>query len=246
MVFHRVVSGAKYPFSFHFSRNIIPDYDIYNPFSLDDPELKTGKHRTVIKLQSYVSSILLYSRPTDIKKELNEVFRETHPTVDPTLMLSQIRSLKQRMINVGKSVNMELSSVACAIVYFEKLVFKKFATRENRRLIASVCLLLAAKVNDPKEFNYTQLLEAVETIMLVPPKEVFQQEFATFVALEFTLFIPLWQLMPHLERIIEVSGKNCERCLSRVRCLNEFQPPTTDYKSLKQYLGGRNFFKVKS
>ncbi|KAJ3018493.1 UNVERIFIED_CONTAM: hypothetical protein HDU68_011134 [Siphonaria sp. JEL0065] len=185
--------------------NLIPDYDMYNPFSLDDPELKTGKHRTVIKLQSYVSSILLYSRPADIKKELNEVFRETHPTVDPTLMLSQIRSLKVRMINVGKSVNMELSSVASAIVYFEKLVFKKFATRENRRLVASVCLLLAAKVNDPKEFNYQQLLESIETVMQVSQKEVFQQEFSAFVALEFTLFIPPWQLMPHLERIIEVS-----------------------------------------
>ncbi|KAJ3074056.1 hypothetical protein HDU98_012251 [Podochytrium sp. JEL0797] len=201
--------------------SVIPDYDIYDPLSLDDPELKTGKHRTVIKLQSYVSSIFLYSRPAEIKKELNEVFRETHPSVDPLLSLSHIRSLKQRMIRVGKAVDMEWSSVACAMVYFEKLVFRNFAVRANRRVIASVCLLLAAKTNDNKEFNYNKMLEAAETVMEVSAKEVFQQEFATFVALEFTLFVPLWQLMPHLERIVEVNPKN---------------------KSLEEYLQGRTFF----
>ncbi|KAJ3357695.1 hypothetical protein HDU83_004850 [Entophlyctis luteolus] len=181
----------------------VPDYSIYDPLELDDPELKTGKHRTVIKLQSYVSSILLYSRPADIKKELNEVFRETHPNVDPYLTLSQIRNLKMNMIEVGKQQNMEMSSVAVAFVYFEKLVVKNYATKENRKLIAAVCLLLAAKINDPKELKYTDLLETIERVMEISPREVFQQEFGVFVALEFTLFVPVWQFMPHMERIME-------------------------------------------
>ncbi|KAI8843199.1 hypothetical protein BJ741DRAFT_590257 [Chytriomyces cf. hyalinus JEL632] len=203
---------------------VAPEYDVYNPLTLDDPELKTGKHRTVIKLPFFVSSIFLYSRPADIKRELNEHFRETHPSVDSQLTLSQIRNLKTRMIEIGRAQDMELSSVALAFVYFEKLVIKNFATKANRRLIASVCLLLAAKVNDPKEVKYNDLLEVVERVLEIPPKEVYQHEFSVYAALEFNLFIPLWQIMPHLERIIEAS----------------------DVKSLDDYLMGRNFFAVKS
>ncbi|KAJ3222539.1 hypothetical protein HDU81_009819, partial [Chytriomyces hyalinus] len=184
---------------------VAPEYDCYNPLTLDDPELKTGKHRTVIKLPFFVSSIFLYSRPADIKRELNEHFRETHPSVDSQLTLSQIRNLKTRMIEIGRAQDMELSSVALAFVYFEKLVIKNFATKANRRLIASVCLLLAAKVNDPKEVKYNDLLEIVERVLEIPPKEVYQHEFSVYAALEFNLFIPRWQIMPHLERIIEAT-----------------------------------------
>ncbi|KAJ3119006.1 hypothetical protein HK100_000482 [Physocladia obscura] len=77
------------------------------------------------------------------------------------------------MIEVGKLQDMELSSVASAFVYFEKLVVK-----------------------------------TIEKVLEVSPKEVFQQEFSVFAALEFTLFVPLWQIMPHLDRIIEVSGEH--------------------------------------
>ncbi|KAI8611431.1 hypothetical protein BC830DRAFT_1068812, partial [Chytriomyces sp. MP71] len=130
------------------------------------------------------------------------------------ITLSQIRNLKSRMVQVGLAQDMELSSVALAFVYMEKLVLKNFVGKLNRRLIASVCLLLAAKVNDPKETKYNDLLQVW----------FYQQEFAVYAALEFNLYIPLWQLVPHLERIIEAS----------------------DYKSVDDYLGGRTFFAVKA
>ncbi|KAJ1550476.1 CDK5 and ABL1 enzyme substrate 1, partial [Cladochytrium tenue] len=131
----------------------------YDPYYLDDPELRTGKHRTVINLPFFIGSIIQYSRPSEIKRELNERFRETHPTVDAHLTLSQIRNLKLRLVRIALTRNLELSSVAVAFVYFEKLVLKGFVTKPNRRLVAAVCLLLAAKVNDPKETDYSKLLE---------------------------------------------------------------------------------------
>ncbi|KAJ3312080.1 hypothetical protein HDU76_002968 [Blyttiomyces sp. JEL0837] len=167
------------------------DYTIYNPFYLDDPELKTGKHRTVITLPCFIArilgSIIQYSRPADIKRELNEHFRETHPMVDSMLTLSNIRNLKARLMSIAQAQNIELSSVACAYVYFEKLVLKNYVTKANRKLIAAVCLLLAVKINDPKETKYSKLLEVTENVLEVPAKEVYQHEFAVFVALEFTL-----------------------------------------------------------
>ncbi|KAJ1339658.1 hypothetical protein BSLG_005691 [Batrachochytrium salamandrivorans] len=45
--------------------------------------------------------------------------------------------------------HLELSSVATAYVYFEKLIIRNFVNKSN-----PVCLLLAVKVNDPKDSNY--------------------------------------------------------------------------------------------
>jgi hypothetical protein len=51
--------------------------------------------------------------------------------------------------------------VAYAYVYFEKLVLKNIVKKANRRLVGAVCLLLAAKINDPKEMQYGKLLEVL-------------------------------------------------------------------------------------
>ena len=42
-----------------------------------------------------------YVRPADLKRELNERFRETHPEIDPSITLSKIRRLKQLLIKAG-------------------------------------------------------------------------------------------------------------------------------------------------
>ncbi|KAI9105316.1 hypothetical protein DFS34DRAFT_644130 [Phlyctochytrium arcticum] len=185
-----------------------PDNSVYHPFFLDDPELRTGKHRTVITLPCFMGSIMQYSKPSDIKKELNVHFRDTHPTVDTTLTLTQIRRLKERLLKVAEQQDLELSSVAAAYVYFEKLVLKNMVSKETRRLVAAVCLFLAAKVNDPKELNYTKLLEAMDKALDVSPKDVMANEFAIYAALEFTLFLPLWEVMPHLERIVVAASSH--------------------------------------
>ncbi|KAJ3108883.1 hypothetical protein HDU97_010155 [Phlyctochytrium planicorne] len=200
------------------------EYSNYNPYFLDDPELKTGKSRKVITLPCFMASIIQYSRAADIKKELNEHFRDNHPTVDPTLTLSQIRSLKSKMMDVGNSVNLELSTVASAYVFFEKLVLKNFVSKSNRKLTAACCLLLAAKVNDPKETNYGKVLEAIEKILEITRREVYQHEFVIYAELEFNLFLPLWEILPHLDRVIEAS----------------------EYNSVDEYCEGRTFFSIVS
>ncbi|KAJ3216327.1 hypothetical protein HDU67_009678 [Dinochytrium kinnereticum] len=164
----------------------------YNPFFLDDPELKTGKHKTIITLPCFVASIIQYSRAADIKRELNEHFRETHPTVDPTLTLSQIRSLKAKMLDISMQANLELSTVASSYVLFEKLVLKRIE-------------------------NFVQV---VDKILEISPREVYQHEFSIYVELEFNLFLPLWEILPHLDRVIEAS----------------------DYSSVDEYCEGHTFF----
>ena len=94
----------------------------YDPIFLDDPNLKSGKHRTVLALPSFLGSISHYTSGMELKRELNDQFRQKHPEIHPSLTLSQIRSLKQSLLDTALSLDIELSTVAKSYAYFEKLL----------------------------------------------------------------------------------------------------------------------------
>lgn len=180
----------------------------YEPNFFDDPELKTGKHRTVVTLPFFIGSLLHHTNPSVIKRELNEVFKATHPTVDPTLTLSHIRSLKRQLVQVAIFEDIELSSVAIAIVYFEKLALKGLIGKSNRKLIAGICLLLATKINDPKELDQAKIIKAISKQFDLSAKSVTQNEISVWAALEFSLYIPKSEIIPHLERVVVLAELN--------------------------------------
>lgn len=187
----------------HFLQPVVTTSGLYNPFELDDPELKTGRHRTVITLPSYISSIIEYARPSQLKHELNQLFRQRHPDiVESGLSLSKIRNLKMALLEVALAENLELASVANAYTYFERLVLRHYVNKENRKLIGAICLFLAVKINDIKDLDYAALLAQLEKVLWVSPKEIRDSEFAVFVELEFNLRIPLEEFMPHMERLV--------------------------------------------
>jgi len=179
--------------------------DNYHITVLDDPNLINGKHKTIIALPYFMSSIIQYSRPSDLKKELNEQFRQLHPDLDPSLTLTQIRKVKKNIYLAAQEMDLELSTVAKAYVYFEKLILKKEVNKYNRKLIGATCLFLATKVNDLKEISYSDLLKVLSKVMDVSSKEIRENEFNVFVALEFVLYVPLWDIRPHFERLVTSS-----------------------------------------
>jgi len=195
-----------------YAKLLTPSYSLerkppenYHITVLDDPTLITGKHKTIIALPYFMSSIIQYSRPSDLKKELNEQFRQLHPDLDPSLTLTQIRKVKKNIYLAAQEMDLELSSVAKAYVYFERLILKKEVNKYNRKLIGATCLFLATKVNDPKEVSYANLLRVLNKVMNVSPKEIRENEFNVFVALEFVLYVPLWDIRPHFERLVTSS-----------------------------------------
>ena len=66
----------------------------------------------------------------------------------PSLTLSKIRSVKQQALIAAVNANMEVSTVALACVYFERLCLDTRVDKSNRRLCFAACLLLAAKINE--------------------------------------------------------------------------------------------------
>ncbi|KAJ1939208.1 hypothetical protein GGF37_004486, partial [Kickxella alabastrina] len=109
----------------------------YQPNRLDDPGLHKGLQRTVLGLTGYMGTIFEYTRPDDLRQELNDHFRETHPELYAAgLTLDQIRRLRAHMLRVTREQDLELSTAAIGWVYFEKLIWKGYVAKDNRKLVA--------------------------------------------------------------------------------------------------------------
>lgn len=110
------------------------------------------------------TTVIEYVKPSDLKKDMNETFREKFPHV--TLTLSKIRryalyliiqthqvetwplkrvcsSLKREMTTVGEDCGLQPVAIAMALVYFEKLVLQGRLNKQNRLgLVFSQLLLI--------------------------------------------------------------------------------------------------------
>ena len=96
----------------------------------------------------YTFSVIRYANQKTLKNELNEDFAESHPWIPPSLTLSKIRNLKRETLEYWKKHDLEISTLALAVVYFEKLIIRKLVIKSNRKLKFATCLLLAFKFNE--------------------------------------------------------------------------------------------------
>ncbi|XP_066209167.1 CDK5 and ABL1 enzyme substrate 1 isoform X2 [Saccopteryx leptura] len=181
------------------------DFTDYDPNLLDDPQWPCGKHKRVLIFPSYMTTVIDYVKPSDLKKDMNETFKEKFPHI--RLTLSKIRSLKREMRKLAQEdCGFEEPTVAMAFVYFEKLALKGKLNKQNRKLCAGACVLLAAKIgSDLKKHEVKHLIDKLEEKFRLNRRELIAFEFLVLVALEFALHLPEHEVMPHYRRLVQSS-----------------------------------------
>ncbi|KAJ8360933.1 hypothetical protein SKAU_G00174580 [Synaphobranchus kaupii] len=179
----------------------LPDYD---PNLLSDPQWPCGKHKRVLIFASYMTTVIEYVKPSDLKKGMNETFREKFPYIK--LTLSKIRSLKREMRAASEDCGLQPVTVAMAYVYFEKLVLQGRLNKQNRKLVAAACVVLAAKISsDLRRQEVKQLIDKLEERFRISRRELIPLEFTVLVALEMALYLPESKVMPHYRRLAQQS-----------------------------------------
>ena len=53
--------------------------------AIESPEFNSGRHNTVLRLPSYISSTIAYMKPAELVRERNKLFRERFPHVQISL-----------------------------------------------------------------------------------------------------------------------------------------------------------------
>ncbi|XP_016099344.1 CDK5 and ABL1 enzyme substrate 2-like [Sinocyclocheilus grahami] len=148
------------------------------------------------------TTVIEYVKPSDLKKDMNETFKEKFPHIK--LTLSKIRSLKREIRSVGEESSLQPVTIAMAFVYFEKLVLQGRLNKQNRKLVAAACLLLAAKISsDLKKQEVKQLIDKLEERFRISRRELIVFEFTILVALEMALYLPESKVMPHYRRLVQ-------------------------------------------
>ncbi|KAH9255423.1 hypothetical protein BASA81_006542 [Batrachochytrium salamandrivorans] len=163
----------------------------YSYYTLDDSKIIQGKHRVVQNMSAMRTSIIPYIKTKVLKQELNTQFGKQNPNLPEDLTLSKMRKLKRIMLQVALAADHELSSIALAYVYLEKLILKRVVHKANRKLVAFTCLVVAIKFNESGGVNKTsELIEEIVSQHKISLEEINKTEFAVFAHLHFNLHLP--------------------------------------------------------
>jgi len=184
--------------------------DLYSPDLLDDPALKSGKHRVVLQLAGFMSSLATYVRSKELRSELNVAFAARHRSwLSPVAQfsLSKLLKCKQLLLDLVVRLDLELATLAVAYIYLEKLVLLRQVHKGNRKLVAAVCLLLAFKWSEgsagaARAKKLAALFAGLEKSLHASRAAITRAEFDVFAALGFDLTVKTEHVLHHFRQAL--------------------------------------------
>ncbi|GAB67489.1 cyclin dependent kinase binding protein, partial [Plasmodium cynomolgi strain B] len=187
---------------------LTPSKHEYDAFCLFNPRFKQGKHHTVMCLQGYNVSVIPFVKAKKLKEEVNELFNEINPWIHKSLTLSKLRNLKIDLFNFISNIpQIDISTICCAWVFFERLVIKGYVHKSNRKLYAATCLILSLKFYQHDDMQilekllfYIQKLDKKENLT---PSLIFSVEFLVYRLLDFSLQHTYEHIRPHIYQYLE-------------------------------------------
>ncbi|CCW62274.1 unnamed protein product [Phytomonas sp. EM1] len=205
----------------------------YNAFFLDTGNITGGERRKkLIVLPSYRTSVISFVDKKILKKDLNNNFYVQHPELEVRgVKLTHLRKIKNELLVYALEENspLELTTVAHAYWYFERLVVQGMVSKANRKVILAACALLAIKFLETgdvsKKLQYFRNrwrrfhlvssgilgegeedeIEEDEENVKVDWGQVERNEFPVYVGLDFTLMQDLGSnvIATHIERLLQ-------------------------------------------
>ncbi len=192
---------------------------------IDPTDHVTQKDSNDQKTSDDEGATIRRKRKSSITKEIETI------RMPPSLTLSKIRKLKQQALHACIDCNIEVSTVALACVYFERLALDCRVDKSNRRLTFAACLLIAIKINESNVAlvneqtnkptkkgvgvlkswikskrdgdDFASLLEFFTHEWSLKLKDLFGAEFGVFAALNFKLHASPSQVSFHFKRLMK-------------------------------------------
>lgn len=139
---------------------------------------------------------------------MNELFSEINPWIHKSLTLSKLRNLKIDLFNLINHIpEIDISTISCAWVFFERLVIKGYVHKGNRKLYAATCLILSLKFYQHDDIHileklliYIQKLDKKENLT---PSLIFSMEFTLYKLLDFSLQHTYENIRLHIHQYLE-------------------------------------------
>ena len=192
-------------------------------YYLDNPDEASDRRRKIVSMSAsmvpYKCSIVPFIDEAVKKEDVNNQFFIHHPELEARgIKLTHIRKLKSTLLHQlcwdDPSSKIDVSTVAYACWYLERLVLQGFVTKANRKAVAAVCMVLAVKywetglanpnkkegLNSKIAYTYKKL----ESCLGVPVKKVRRSELSVYAALDFALVAPDPSIVKqHIERLLQ-------------------------------------------
>jgi hypothetical protein len=141
------------------------------------------------------------------------------PTISPTLTLTDIKNIKKPTLFACLALSIEISTVALAVISFERLTMKNIVNKTNLKLAMAVSLLLAYKFNEPFSPTFKArlegLLDFIDRTWQISRRQVLDAEFGGYVSLGFTLHVPQAHLHLVYNRLLRSISKTSKEYLGK-------------------------------